>query len=163
MNLRILIWNVRGANNRKKIKIIKSLIKDDKVDLVCLQETKIQEMSVVMVRSLGVGRFLDWVALNSNGAVGGILIFWDNRVLKLLGVEMGEFSLSCKFKNGANELTWVFTGVYGPVVGSSREDFWEELGAIRGLWQDPRYLGGDFNVTRSLLERSGPICLMTTM
>ena len=54
---------------------------------------------------------------------------------------MGEFSLSCKFKNDANELTWVFTGVYGPVVGSSREDFWEELGAIRGLWQDPRYLG----------------------
>ena len=85
MNLKILIWNVRGANNRNKRKIIESLIKDDKVDLVCLQETKIQEMSVVIVRSLSVGNFLDWVALNSNGAAGGILIFWDNRVLKLLG------------------------------------------------------------------------------
>ena len=131
MNLKILIWNVRRANNWKKGTIITSL------DLVCLQETKIQEMSTVIVRSLGVGRFLDWVTLNSNSAAGGILIFWDNRVLDLLGVEMGEFSLSCRFKNGANKLTWVFTGVYGPVVGSSKEYFWEELGAIWGLWQDP--------------------------
>ena len=108
MNLIILIWNVRGANNQNKRKIIKSLIKDHRVDLVCLQETKIQEMSTTIVRSLGVGGFLDWVALDSNGAAGSILIFWDNRVLNRLGVEMGEFLLSCRFKNGIDGLTLVF-------------------------------------------------------
>ena len=45
MKLKILSWNIRGANDRIKRKVIKALIRSQKVDLVCLQETKIQEMS----------------------------------------------------------------------------------------------------------------------
>ena len=47
------------------------------------------------VRSLGVGRHLDWRAINSRGAVGGVLVFWDNRVVELLEVEEGMFTVSC--------------------------------------------------------------------
>ena len=64
-------WNVRGANDREKRKLIKDVIKTQKADLVCLQETKLQEMTSAIVRSLGVGRCLEWGALNSRGAVGG--------------------------------------------------------------------------------------------
>ena len=64
-------WNVRGANDREKRKLIKDVIKTQKADLVCLQETKLQEMMSVIVRSLGVGRCLEWGALNSRGAAGG--------------------------------------------------------------------------------------------
>ena len=59
MKLRLLTWNVRGANNCDKRKVIKALIKKNRVDLVCLQETKIQEMSMSIIRSLEVGRFLE--------------------------------------------------------------------------------------------------------
>ena len=45
MKLRILSWNVRGANDSDKRRIIKSIVKAQKVDLVCLQETKIQSLS----------------------------------------------------------------------------------------------------------------------
>ena len=31
---------------------------------------------------------------------------------------------------------------------------WEELGAIRGIWDEPWCLGGDFNVTLSQRDRS---------
>ena len=55
MKLKILSWNVRGANDRSKRKVIKALIRSQKVDLVCLQETKIQEMSQGVIHSLGVG------------------------------------------------------------------------------------------------------------
>ena len=34
-----------------------------------------------------------------------------------------------------------------------REFFWEELGAIRGLWNDPWCIGGDFNMIRFPDER----------
>ena len=57
------------------------MIKTQKADLVCLQETKIQEMISGIVRSLGVGRCLEWGALNARGVAAGVVVFWDNRVL----------------------------------------------------------------------------------
>ena len=48
-----------------------------------------------IVQSLGVGRFLEWGALNSKGAVGGVVVFWYNRVLQVLDVEVCNFSVSC--------------------------------------------------------------------
>ena len=92
MKLRILLWNVRRANDSDKKKVIKALIKGQNVDLVCLQETKMQEMSKRIVRSLGVGRCLDWEVVNSREASSGVLVLWDNRVLQLLEVEVGSFS-----------------------------------------------------------------------
>ena len=59
MKIRILSWNVREANDSDKRKVLKSVIKSNKVDVVCLQETKIKEMRTGLVRSLGVGRHLD--------------------------------------------------------------------------------------------------------
>ena len=99
MKIKILSWNVRGINDRNKRKLIKALISSHKVDLVCLQETKMAEMSLGVVRSLGVGRFLEWGALNARGAAGGVVVCWDNRVLELMGMEVGLFSISCRFKN----------------------------------------------------------------
>ena len=104
MKIRILSWNVRGANERDKRNVIKLVIKSQKVDVVCLQETKIKEMNTGLVRSLGVGRHLDWRAINSRGAVGGIMVFWDNRMVELVDLEEGEFSISCRFKNCVDRL-----------------------------------------------------------
>ena len=53
--------------------------------------------------------------------------------------------------------------MYGPVIGSEKEDFWEELGAIRGLWDDPWCLGGDFNSVRFLEKRRNAHSLTAEM
>ena len=68
--------------------MIEAFIKMQRVD-VFSQETKFKEVSSRLIRSLGVGRFLDWAALRAKGASGGIVIFWDSRVLKLLAKEEG--------------------------------------------------------------------------
>ena len=75
MKVKILLWNVRGANDWDKKKVIKALIKSQKEDLVCLPETKIKRMNTRIVRSLGVGSFLDWGAVDADGVAGGILMF----------------------------------------------------------------------------------------
>ncbi|RVX11631.1 hypothetical protein CK203_015892 [Vitis vinifera] len=75
-------------------------------------------------------------------------------MVELVDLEEGEFSISCQFKNCVDRLVWVFTGVYGPVCSKDREDFWEELGSIKGLWSDPWCVGGDFNLVRYPEERS---------
>ncbi|RVW81134.1 Nicastrin [Vitis vinifera] len=84
-------WSGLGANDRDKRKIFKSVIKSQRVDVICLQETKIKEMTTGFVRSLGVRRHLDWRAINSRGTAGGILVFWDNRLVELVDLEEGVF------------------------------------------------------------------------
>lgn len=51
-----------------------------------------------LVGSLGVGRFLDWGVVEALGALGGVVVFWDARVLELIEAEVGAFSISCHFK-----------------------------------------------------------------
>ena len=94
------------------------------------------------------------MALDAYGSTGGLLICWDKRSLEVLEMEVGNFSISCRFRNVEDGLTWIFTGVYGPFFKNDRDCMWEELGAIRGLWDDPWCLGGDFNVILSQRERS---------
>ena len=124
------------------------------MDLFCIQETKVQVMSDRVVSSLGSGRFLDWKALDACSSAGGILICWDKRVLDLLEWEERQFSLSCRFRIVDNGVIWVITSVYGPFTRVERECLWEEVGAIRGIWEEPWCLGGVFNITLSQSERS---------
>ena len=107
-----------------------------------------------VVRSLGTGRFLGWEAMNGTGSAGGVLVVWDKRSLEMIDKEMGSFSVSCIFKNIDNGFVWAFTGVYHPLSRDDRSLLWEEPSAIRGLWEDPWCIGGDFNVIRLPSERS---------
>ncbi|RVX04605.1 hypothetical protein CK203_023414 [Vitis vinifera] len=163
MKLRILSWNVRGVNDSAKRKVIKAMIRSQRVDMFCLQETKIQSMTEGLVRSLGTGRFLNWGTMDAQGTAGGILICWDKRTLELMELEVGCFSISCRMRNVEDGRVWMFTGVYGPFSKEEREWMWEELGAIRGIWEDPWCIGGDFNVTLSLRERSNQGRLTSAM
>ena len=117
----------------------------------------------MLVRSVGVGRFLNWASVDARGVAGGLLLFWDNRVLEKLDVESGGYSISVRFRNCADGFSRIFSGVYGPVIGCEKEDFWEELGAICGLWEDPWCIGGDFNVVRFPEEKRNALRLTTEM
>ena len=64
-------------------------------------------------------------------------------MIQLLEKKEGQYH--CRFKLLEEDFIWVFTGVYGPIAYGRREDLWEELGAIRGLWGDPWCLRRDFN------------------
>ena len=145
MKVKILSWNVRGANDPDKRKVIKNFLRTHKADLVCLQGTKVQEMNNVVARSLGVGGFMNWKALNAEGTAGGILLLWDKRRLSMVDSVVGSFSISCLFRMAEDEYHWVFSEVYGPIERRLRESFWEELGSISGLWEEPWCVGGDFN------------------
>ncbi|RVW55078.1 hypothetical protein CK203_067116 [Vitis vinifera] len=75
---------------------------------------------------MGVGRCLEWGAMNLRGAVGGVVVFWATR---------------CYVGDGR---------VYGSTLKKDRESFWGELGVIRGLWSDPWDVFGKIKVKKAL-------------
>ncbi|RVW42952.1 hypothetical protein CK203_076318 [Vitis vinifera] len=117
------------------------------------------EMSLGVVRSLGVGRFLEWGALDARGAAGGVVVFWDKRVLELMGMEVGLFSISCRFKNVEDGFRWTFSGVFpnerrrGGRVSSSMRRFSEVIDELE--LRDLPLQGGPFTWSGGV--RRGPV------
>ena len=98
------------------------------------------------IRDIWGGQYVEWEVLPARGSAGGIVVCWDNRVVIREEVEIGGFSLSCLFRCVEDDFRWVFTGVYGPVLGVERENFFNELGDVAFRWERPWCIGGDFNV-----------------
>jgi exonuclease III len=157
MSVQILTWNVRGLNDPGKRLRIKHMLKIWKPDIICFQETKLELITKAIVRSLWRCHHVDWMFLGSNGASGGILLMWDKRLVEKIEDAVGSFSVSCKFKNVADQNVWMYSGVYGPNVDRERGLLWDELAGIRSWWGVPWVVGGDFNVVRFPSERFGSV------
>ena len=75
--------------------------------------------------------------MDASGSAGGILICWDTKLLELLEWEEAQYLISRRIRKVEDVAIWVFTGVYGPFTKNERDCMWDEIGAIRGLWEVP--------------------------
>ncbi len=155
MKLKIISWNVRGLNNPKKRESVKYWLRNWKCDVVCLQETKLAEVDLQLVRSLWGNSFVGWEFLPAVGSVGGVILLWDNRVVERLDSVVKTFSISCLWKGVSDSFVWVGTGLYGLSTDLLRSELWEELKEVQQTWASPCCVFGDFNVVRFPSERLG--------
>ena len=157
MKHKILSWNVRGLNEGKKRSRVRWLLSQWKVNIVCLQETKLEMITPGLVHSLWSCPYVEWSYVASIGASGGILLMWDRRVVSKVENCQGNFVAACCFRNVDDGMEWAFAGVYGPNRDALRRQLWEELVGLMCLWEMPWCIGGDFNVTLFQNERSGGV------
>lgn len=149
----ILCWNVRGLNNPAKPDAIREFVASVRVNIICLQETKldvIDRFTVIQCIGPSFDGFAYMPALETRG---GILIAWDSTV-----VEMDHFSLDPDFITGQvhtkNGVSWWISVVYGPQGNLLKTAFLEELHARRGLCPGPWMVLGDFNMILHASEKS---------
>uniref|UniRef100_A0A2N9I5R6 Reverse transcriptase domain-containing protein n=1 Tax=Fagus sylvatica TaxID=28930 RepID=A0A2N9I5R6_FAGSY len=150
----------RGLNDPKKRVVLKNWLRTWKVDVICLQETKLDKVDGRLIHSIWGNRFAGWEVLNADNTAGGVLLLWDKRVVERIDSIVGRFSVSCHWKSLVDGFEWVGTGVYGPNRDDSRSELWAELSEIRHQWSQPWCIFGDFNVVRFPSERRG--CVRVT-
>jgi hypothetical protein len=155
MKCNILSWNVRGLNSPEKRLVVRNLLRQWRVDIVCLQETKLELITRRDINSIWGCPYVGWCYVAAVGTAGGILLMWDKRVVSSLVTEVGDFVAACSFKNVVDGFEWAFAGVYGPNSDWDRRLLWEELAGLLCGWDLPWCIGGDFNVVRFPSERSG--------
>jgi hypothetical protein len=68
----------------------RNLLRQWKVDIICLQETKLE---------------LNWCYLPSSGVSGSILLMSNRRVGEKIEVCMGEYVVACSFRNVEDDST----------------------------------------------------------
>lgn len=63
----ILIWNVRGLNQRAKRDSVRNIVQSSHADIVCLQETKVARITLRHTLSALEPDFDQFVVLLANG------------------------------------------------------------------------------------------------
>jgi exonuclease III len=114
MKHKILTWNVKGLNKTGKRLRVKNLLRLWKVDIVCLQETKVSWFIPSLVQSLWGCSYVEWCFVATEGASDGIILMWDRRVVSKIEVCLGSYVATCCFRNVEDGKVWAFAGVYGP-------------------------------------------------
>lgn len=96
----ILVWNVRGLNNKARRDVIRDLVATTKPEIVCFQETKVEEMTTrILLSTLGMA--IDGhAALPATGTRGGMLIAWKSVTCRAITFRVDTFSVSVLFQNG---------------------------------------------------------------
>lgn len=80
----IASFNIRGLSGRIKNHVIWSLIKkNEKLDFICIQETKLEFVNSVLCQSLWGNSEVEWCFKESNGRSGGLLCLWDMKIFDL--------------------------------------------------------------------------------
>ena len=71
--MKILPYNIRGVGSSIKWKAIQKLVVKEEVQLLCIQETKKQDVPKELCYSLWGSHDVQWSFIPSEGASGGIL------------------------------------------------------------------------------------------
>lgn len=145
-NFNILVWNVRGLNARARRDTLRVVAGLANAAIVCLQETKLRDISPFMVSEMLGARFTSYVYLPTAGVRGGILLACRGPEFACTPLSVGQFSVTARITVGANLRTWVLTSVYGPQPEEDKVEFLDELRAIKPTISCPWAIAGDFNL-----------------
>ena len=80
---------------------------------------------------------------------------WDRKVLEKLEDVVGQFSVSCKFRNIEDNFEWDFSSVYSPIVDREKRLMLEEFAGLYSWWNLSWCVGSDFNIVRFSSEHLG--------
>jgi exonuclease III len=142
----IMIWNVRGLNARARRNSVREFVVQERVSLLCLQETKMVNVLPALVNEM-LGPLFDYCFLPSVGLSGGIVMAWRTDVWTMADVSVQQFSVTAKatLSNVTTELWWI-TVVYGPQEDAEKIEFLNSLVAVRAASPGAWLLCGDFNM-----------------
>ncbi|KAK1262730.1 hypothetical protein QJS04_geneDACA000980 [Acorus gramineus] len=149
-----LIWNIRGLHDPAKRRALRDMVATHKIQICCIQETKMELVDRPTITELGAGLLDGWSFKGARGAAGGILICWNSSLWRAVEQSVGNFSLSILMEDLQSGGRWCCSSIYGPNEDAEREILWHELSTIRARWSAPVAFMGDFNVIRRMEERN---------
>ncbi|PNX65767.1 hypothetical protein L195_g054707, partial [Trifolium pratense] len=152
--MKIVSLNLRGWGSSAKRRCLSQLLASGTFDICLLQETKRDRFDDIMIQNLWGHKDAEWVAKESIGLSGGLLMMWNAGMFKIKFCFSGDsfLGLCVEWKEG----NLYIINVYSPCSLSGKRKLWSDLLNFKlnneqGDW----CLGGDFNAVLKTGERKG--------
>lgn len=152
--LRMIVWNVRGLNAPARRNAIFQVVNSASPAIVCLQETKLHDVPVTVVRQCLGAKYENFFYLPAMGTRGGILVAWDATITQLSSPHYTNHTLTALVMCPEDERPWWLTCVYGPQDEADKVEFFQDLVDIRDLHVGPWLVAGDFNLIAKEEDKS---------
>ena len=76
--MKFISWNIKGLNNPHKLNIVRNVIRDNKTDIVLIQERKMLKDKVEGLLVFWGGKI---IGSDFDGASGGMVVYWNEKCI----------------------------------------------------------------------------------
>lgn len=152
-----LFRNIRGFNKTGRTAMVANAIKANKVDFIGIQETKKSDFHPSFLRELSGNIPFAWNFLPAVGTAGGILIGVREDLYNVVVGDKLQFSLAVMITDRKSNFVWKLIVVYGPPYEDGKLAFIDELHTVMNSWSGPTIIGGDFNLSRFVEDKSNGV------
>jgi exonuclease III len=156
MDISILNWNTRGLNNPARRKSIQRFIANHNSNIVVFQEMKVANVHAGLISEAIGARFAsNFIFQPADGTRGGILIACSDD----FSIDINPAASSNNFITGtitdkSNGTSWSLTAVYCPQDDPDKIQFMQDLRGLKQIVLPQWMLLGDFNLIKSVEEKS---------
>ena len=88
--MNIISYNVRGLGRGVKWAAIRRMVHNEKIDLLCIQESKKESIDRNMCQALWGDKEIGWEMQPADNTAGGLLCIWSEKTFKLKRSIMGN-------------------------------------------------------------------------
>jgi hypothetical protein len=136
--------------------MIRNLVKDEKIEFLAIQETKLQEVSASLCYSIWGGEDCGWAFNPSIGNSGGILSIWRKSVFSFVFSFVGTGYVGVCLDWGAQKKRCYIVNVYSKCDLTNKRRLWESILMSKGGFGGEAWcVIGDFNAVLHGDERRG--------
>ena len=150
--MKIGFWNVRGFNRPLKHNGVAHLIKNNRLCLLGILETKLAASTIPKILSRS---FPGWCQTNNFDTIAGgrILVIWDPAVIDLHPIDISPQVIHCHATNKSSQLSFYISFTYGLYSVVNRRSMWDKLTDLGQALSMPWLIMGDFNCVKSPEEK----------
>ncbi|XP_021723797.1 uncharacterized protein LOC110691188 [Chenopodium quinoa] len=147
-------WNVRGLNMPNKTSDVLWFLRQHKLGLFGLLETKVKSAKFGEVFSR-LGDEWSAVANYAYSRKGRIWVIWTPSVFQVNILRVSSKLIHCKIVHRSTGFNFCGSFVYGGNLSEERVALWKDIVDIIKNTQDPWFVCGDFNNVLNLGDRVG--------
>lgn len=153
--MQLISWNCRGLGNPTKAEAIKDLLKMEPIDILMLQETKV-EGEILLSTCNTKWKFDSGKVVSARGTTRGIGTFWAKNSFTLERSFETQHWIYTELRHIASNLSIALFNMYVPVHYEEKRGCWKTLSKfldhnnLRNI-----IIGGDLNIIFDPKEKRG--------
>ena len=156
--MQIISWNCRGLGNPLKVEAIKDLLKIVSSGILLLQETKIEEESLLLLSKtkwkLNVGK-----VVSARGTSGGLATLWSGEELQLNHWLATQHWIFTDLYHISSKISLALFNLYVPVNFNEKKECWKTLSDfIETNSPTNTIVAGDHNIYLAPNEKKDGVC-----